>query len=158
MTENPLAEAGVKSRRAEIIDKLRSTRVWPALRGILMRGGPVFALIILSVYLANATPYFMTESNLVNVARRTSVVAIFAIGQTFVILTGGIDLSVGAIGALAASVSAVAMTQQIELFGSTVGPLDFGAGLLVALIVGALAGFINGLLITKGRIPDFIAI
>ncbi|MCZ7544264.1 MAG: ABC transporter permease [Anaerolineae bacterium] len=128
-----------------------------SIRDVVIRGGPVIALLLLSAYLTSATPYFLTESNLANVGRRTAVTAIFAIGQTFVILTGGIDLSVGAIGALAASVSAVLMTQQVTLFGVTVGPVDFGVGLLVALAVGVVAGSVNGLLITKGRIPDFIA-
>ena len=167
MSENPHAEA--KSARARIIDRFRSSwpgqawrgfrasRVWRTARELLIRGGPIIALVLLSAYLTNATPHFMTESNLVNVIRRTSVTAIFAIGQTFVILTGGIDLSVGAVGALAASVAAVTMTQRVQILGVTAGPIDFGIGLLIALLVGLAAGFINGLLITKGHIPDFIA-
>lgn len=135
----------------------RSSAVWQTVRSVLLRGGPFIALLVLAAYLTAATPFFLTESNLVNVARRTSVIAIFAIGQTFVILTGGIDLSVGAIGALAASVAAVCMTQQINILGVQIGPLGFIEGLIVALAVGLIAGLINGLLITRGRIPDFIA-
>jgi ribose transport system permease protein len=150
--------AGTASRRSlPALGDFKTSRGFRILRGILLQGGPVIALILLSLYLTNATPFFLTDSNLVNVTRRTAITAIFAIGQTFVILTGGIDLSVGAIGALAASIAAVCMTQQFEVFGTTVGPVDFGLGLIIALVVGVLAGGINGLLITKGRIPDFIA-
>jgi ribose transport system permease protein len=127
------------------------------MRDVLIQSGPLIALFLLALYLASATPYFMTESNLVNVGRRTSVLIIFAIGQTFVILTGGIDLSVGATAALAASISAVTMTQQVNVLGIKFGPVDFLPGLIVALIVGLGAGLLNGLLITRGRIPDFIA-
>jgi ribose transport system permease protein len=123
----------------------------------VIQSGPLIALFLLALYLASATPYFMTESNIVNVGRRTSVLIIFAIGQTFVILTGGIDLSVGATAALAASISAVTMTQQVNVLGIKFGPVGFLEGLVVALIVGLGAGLLNGLLITRGRIPDFIA-
>jgi ribose transport system permease protein len=154
----PGSTAATASRRGlPALGDFTTSRGFRILRGILLQGGPVIALILLGIYLANATPFFLTDSNMVNVTRRTAITAIFAIGQTFVILTGGIDLSVGAIGALAASISAVFMTQQIEVFGTTVGPVDFGLGLVIALGVGVLAGGINGLLITKGRIPDFIA-
>ncbi len=121
------------------------------------RAGPLLALILLSGYLALATPHFLTASNFANVARQTAITAILGVGQTMVILTAGIDLSVGAMAALAASLSAVAMTQQIDLAGIQVGPLPFWPGFLLALLTGGLAGFLNGLIITKGRIPDFIA-
>lgn len=157
MAEQPSDEAGTQPRHQTATEYLASSRLWWIVRTVLLRGGPLIALFLLSAYLTSATPYFFQESNLVNVARRTSVIAIFAIGQTFVILTGGIDLSVGAIGALAASVSAVCMTQRVNFYGWEFGPVGFGEGLLLALGVGLLAGTINGLLITRGRIPDFIA-
>jgi ribose transport system permease protein len=139
------------------LDNLRSSRMLHMSRNVLVQGGPLIALLLLAVYLTSATPYFMTESNLITVARRTSVLVIFAIGQTFVILTGGIDLSVGATAALAASISAVTMTQQVNVAGIKFGPVGFAEGLIIALAVGAAAGLLNGLLITRGRIPDFIA-
>lgn len=143
--------------RETLLDAVLSSRVARVLRYLLIHGGPMIALILLALYLRSATPYFWTESNLINVGRRTSVLVIFAIGQTFVILTGGIDLSVGAIAALSASVSAVTMTQQVSVFGIKFGPVGFVEGLIIALVVGAAAGLLNGLLITRGRIPDFIA-
>ena len=127
------------------------------LRQILLRGGSLIILVLLGAYLSFATPYFLTLSNLSNVARQSAITAILAIGQTLVILSAGIDLSVGAMAALAASVSAVLMTQRLEIVGVAIGPFPFGGGLLIALVVGTLAGWINGIVITKGRIPDFIA-
>ncbi|HHY46639.1 MAG TPA: ABC transporter permease, partial [Firmicutes bacterium] len=122
---------------------LRSMRI-----AALLRGGPVIALLLLSIYLAFATPHFLTAGNLMNVARQVSINAILAIGQTMVIISGGIDLSVGAILAVSASFGAVAMTYW---------GLTMWAGIILALLVGALAGFVNGVVVTKGRIPDFIA-
>ncbi|MGD2143592.1 MAG: ABC transporter permease [Anaerolineae bacterium] len=122
-----------------------------------MRGGPFLGLVLLAAYLSFATPHFFTVSNLVNVSRQTAITAILAVGQTFVILSAGIDLSVGAVAALAGSVSAVMMTQRMEFAGITLGPVNFLLGLPIALVVGTLAGMINGLVITRGRIPDFIA-
>jgi ribose/xylose/arabinose/galactoside ABC-type transport system permease subunit len=157
------------SRLGQMLDEYWSDHVSPTLvrfvrsrlgrilRGILIQGGPIIALALLCLYFDQHSDFFWTPGNRINVLRRTSVTAIFAIGQTFVILTGGIDLSVGAIGALAASISAVTMTQRVDFFGFEFGPVDFSVGLLIALGVGVLAGLINGVLITKGRIPDFIA-
>lgn len=127
-----------------------------AVRQMLLRGGPLIALILLSVYLSMATPYFFSMSNLSNVARQSAITAILAVGQTLVILTAGIDLSVGAMTAISASVAAVLMTQRFEFAGLAIGPVPFGVGILLAIAVGTLAGVINGLIITKGRIPDFI--
>ncbi|MCC7207956.1 MAG: ABC transporter permease [Anaerolineae bacterium] len=138
-------------------DQVARASSWQVIRSLLLRAGPLVALFVLCLFLASATPHFLTQGNLVNVARRTSTIAIFAIGQTFVILTGGIDLSVGAVGALAASVAAVTMTQRITIAGLEIGPIGFIEGFLLALVIGLLAGMINGLLVTKGRIPDFIA-
>ena len=155
MSEKNLVETQ-DTRRASFLN-LASSRIARLLRDALIHGGPVIALLLLGLYLQSATPYFWTESNMINVARRTSVLVIFAVGQTFVILTGGIDLSVGATAALAGSVSAVTMTQQVNVFGIKFGPVGFVEGLAIALAVGAGAGLLNGLLITRGRIPDFIA-
>lgn len=127
------------------------------LRSLAFRGGPLIALILLSSYLAIATPYFFTASNLTNVVRQSSITAILAVGQTLVIIIAGIDLSVGAIAALSASFAAVLMTQQVQIGDLSLGPISFVWGVIVALIVGILCGALNGLIINKGRIPDFIA-
>ena len=134
-----------------------SRGVAQTLQLMLLRGGPLIALLLLATYLSVASPYFFTDSNLANIARQSSITAILAVGQTFVILAAGIDLSIAAIAALSASVSAVLMTQQLTLAGATIGPVSFEVGLVIALAAGTLAGLINGLIITYGRIPDFIA-
>ena len=126
-------------------------------RDVLLRGGPLLGLLVLVTYLSVASEHFLTEGNLENVSRQIAVTTILAVGQTLVIISGGIDLSVGAVAALAASVAAVAMTSQTQILGFTFGPVDFWAGILIGLIVGALAGFVNGVIIAKGQIPDFIA-
>lgn len=126
-------------------------------RDLLLRGAPLLGLLLLVGYLAWATPYFLTEGNLENVSRQIAVTTILAVGQTLVILSGGIDLSVGATAALAACVAAVTMTSQISILGFTFGPVDFWLGMVIGLCTGALAGFVNGIIIAKGQIPDFIA-
>ena len=147
-TENATAPPAVAAETQGLRD---------ALQQVLLRGGPLIALTLLSVYLSLASPYFLSFSNLSNVTRQSAITAILAVGQTLVILSAGIDLSVGAMVAVSASVAAVMMTQRLEIFGLAVGPVPFGVGLTIALGVGTLAGFINGFIITKSRIPDFIA-
>lgn len=128
-----------------------------ATRFVLLRGGPFIALALLGLYLSLASPHFLTFGNMANVARQSAITAILAVGQTVVILSAGIDLSVGAMAALSASVAAVLMTSRVEVLGIGLGPYPFPVGMLLALLVGTLAGLVNGIIITKGRIPDFIA-
>ncbi len=118
------------------------------IRKILLKGGPIVALFLLIIYLSFATPYFFTVGNFLNIIRQSSINAILAVGQTMVIISAGIDLSVGAVLALSASMSAVA----VSYWG-----LNLSVGILLGLGTGALIGFITGVIITKGRIPDFIA-
>ncbi len=131
--------------------------LWGIVKQTLLRAGPVIAFLLLGIYLSAATPHFLTGSNMINVARQTSITAILAIGQTLVIIAGGIDLSVGAVAAISASTAAVMLTQQFTIGGLVIGPVGFGWGLLIAILVGLIAGGLNGLLITRGHIPDFIA-
>jgi len=124
---------------------------------MLFRGGPLIALLILVGFLAFASPYFFTVNNLLNVARQSSFTAILAVGQTVVIITGGIDLSVAAIAALSASVAAVVLTQPFEIAGVAIGPLPPVLGIGAGLLVGIAAGTLNGWVIARFRIPDFVA-
>jgi len=109
--------------------------------------GTAIGLLALCIGLWIATPYFATASNLANVVEQSAVVGIVAIGMTFVILTGGIDLSVGSVVALAGVVIGSLLQQHVSL------PL----ALLVGLLVGVAAGIANGLMITMGKLPPFIA-
>jgi len=157
VTQKPqvASESSVPERKGAAI--FLSGRLPTTFREIILRAGPLIALILLAAYLSFATPFFLRTSNLVNVTRQSAITAIIGVGQTFVILTGGIDLSVGAIAAISASVAAVLMTQQMNVGGLVIGPLNFWVGLPIALLVGILGGLLNGLIITRGRIPDFIA-
>jgi ribose transport system permease protein len=119
---------------------------WGDLQQALFRGGPFIALVILCVLLSFASRYFLSFDNIFNITRQSAFTAILAVGQTFVIISGGIDLSVAATAALAASVSAVLLTQPVTI-----------AGLAIGLLVGLVAGTINGWIIARFRIPDFIA-
>ncbi len=123
----------------------------------LLRGGPIIALLLLVAYFSLVAPHFATFSNLINISEQNAYLIILAIGQTLVIVGAGIDLSVGAVMAVSASVMAVLATQEISIFGMTFGPVNAVTSIIIGLMVGALAGFINGTIITKGRIPDFIA-
>ena len=155
-----LKQPNTETPNGESVNRYTETKVtniWGFLQQTLLRAGPIVVFMILTIYMSSATPHFLTGSNVVNVARQTSITAILAIGQTLVIIAGGIDLSVGAVAAISASVAAVLMTQQIHIGPLLIGPLGFGWGLLIAAFVGIAVGGINGLLITRGRIPDFIA-
>jgi ribose transport system permease protein len=93
------------------------------------------------------TPHFLTISNLLNIAEQATIIAIIAVGMTFVIITGGIDLSVGSVLAFSGVVMASALQYEVPL------PL----ALLIGLAVGLFCGLVNGILITVGRLPPFIA-
>jgi ribose transport system permease protein len=109
--------------------------------------GTLLGLAGLVVLLTLLTPHFLSVSNLLNVMEQTSINAVIAVGMTFVILSGGIDLSVGSVLAVAGVVLASALRAAWPV------PLAIGAG----VSVGALSGLVNGLLITRGRLPAFIA-
>jgi ribose/xylose/arabinose/galactoside ABC-type transport system permease subunit len=131
------------------------------LRGIgwstLLRGGPIIALLLLLLYFSFTSPHFATISNLKNIGEQNAYLIILAMGQTMVIMGAGIDLSVGAVMAVSASIMAVLATQTITIGGLSIGPLSAWSAMLIGFLVGAIAGTINGLVIAKGRIPDFVA-
>ena len=107
----------------------------------------VIILVIMCMIAAFLSPEFLSVSNLFNVVRQITVVAILGCGMTFVILTGGIDLSVGAIIGLAGAISAGVLTYTGNV------ALAMGAGLLI----GVLCGAANGFFVAKCGIPPFIA-
>jgi ribose transport system permease protein len=108
--------------------------------------GTVIGLVVLCAVLWILTPHFLTVSNLLNVAEQTSINAVVAVGMTFVILSGGIDLSVGSIVALAGVVLGTSLQGGQPLYVAV--PL--------ALVVGLACGLANGGLISWGGLPPFI--
>lgn len=114
----------------------------------------VVALIALCVILSIVSPVFLSISNILNIFVQTSINGIVAIGMTMVILTGGIDLSVGSVVALA-GVTAGLTSMAIDADATSAG-LGIVC-IIMALAVGALAGLVNGVLISKAKLPAFIA-
>ena len=106
------------------------------------------ALVVLFVALSLASPHFLTADNLFNIGSQTAVIAIIAVAQTMIIITKGIDLSVGSVAALAGVVGAIVVRD----LGFSVWEATF-----VAIGIGATAGLVNGLLVAVARLPPFIA-
>ncbi len=100
-------------------------------------------------------PYFIRPENLVNVMRQSSYTGIIALGMTFVIISGGIDLSVGAVAAFVASCGVLFMNWVLKAAGGN-EVLAILGGVSVMIALGFAAGALNGLLITKGKIVPFI--
>jgi ribose transport system permease protein len=106
------------------------------------------ALIVVFVILSIASPEFLTADNLFNVGSQTAVVAVIAVGMTLVIITAGIDLSVGSVAALSGVAGAILMVS----YG-----LPVPVGILGGLFVGAACGLVNGLLVAFAGLNPFIA-
>ncbi|MBE3102720.1 MAG: ribose ABC transporter permease, partial [Bacilli bacterium] len=116
-------------------------------QSILQKLGPIIGLLVIVIIITFLSPNFLSLNNILNVLRQVSINALIAFGMTFVILTGGIDLSVGSILALTGAVTA-------GLMASGVDPI---LAMLVGLILGAILGAINGFIIAKGKVAPFIA-
>lgn len=106
----------------------------------------IFALVLIffAIWLG---PSFFSKSNLLNITRQTAMVSVMAVAMTFVIACGQIDLSIGAVVALSALLSAWVLEENNNLF----------LALLLALAVGTIVGIVNGLLVTLLKIPAFLA-
>lgn len=114
---------------------------------ILKNNGILIVFFLICIGLSFLSPYFLTVHNIMNIIRQTSIYGIIAVGMTFVILTGGIDLSVGSILGLSGMICAGLMKNH--------GTSIFVAS-AAAILVGSGIGLINGLLITIGKIAPFV--
>jgi ribose transport system permease protein len=123
---------GVRDRLSDVVSQLAAA------------GG----LIVVFIALSFASPYFLTSNNLFNIGVQVSIVAIVAMGETLVILTAGIDLSVGSVAGL----GGILGTMAIAKAGLPIVP-----GIFIGILTGAVVGTVNGLLITQMRLPPFIA-
>ncbi|ODT79783.1 MAG: ABC transporter permease [Pelagibacterium sp. SCN 64-44] len=130
----------VKSRRAFRLD--------------LKTVGPLLALALLVLLGISLNENFLSYNNLTNVLARSSFIGIIAIGATFVITAGGLDLSVGSMAAVTAGVMIIVMNALIPSMGVSVGVVLIG--MLAGLAMGGAAGVGNGLMVTRGRIEAFI--
>ena len=106
------------------------------------------ALIIIFIFFSIASPYFLTFSNVVGILIATAVNGLLALGVTFIIISGGIDLSVGTVMTLCSVMSAV----MVKNLG-----LPVPVGIIVGVLTGGIAGFVNGIMISKLKLPPFIA-
>ncbi len=112
------------------------------------RVGIVLALLVTCAVLALLRPHFLSMANLTNVVRQVSINGLLAVGVTFVLLTGGVDLSLG---------SVVALTGVVAALFAHPGGYTLAVPILVGLLAGAACGGVNGLVVTRGKVPPFIA-
>lgn len=134
-THRPMPRSTVSQRSANMVG------VWLQ----VIRLGPLLLLLLLGVVLSVASPHFLSPRNFANIGLEASVVAVLALGQLLVIVTAGIDLSVGAGAALAGVIGAL----WVKDIGITSGWLTIPT----MIFAGGLIGLINGLLFVKGRMP-----
>lgn len=127
-------QAKQKTKRQLIMEKYRNEL------------GVGIAFILFFVVICIISPYFFTSRNLSNLASQCATIAILAIGETYVVLTGGIDLSVGSVMGFSSMVAAMVMvsTQSVAL------------GVIIGLIAGMVCGVVNGLLVGYAKLPGFI--
>jgi ribose transport system permease protein len=111
--------------------------------------GALLGVAFLLVLMGLSSPYFLTPGNLTSVLVQASVVAILAVGETFVILTGNIDLSVAAVCAFSGSTAGLLIARQPIV-------LDPVAGICLALAIGVAVGLFNGVLIARFGLPAFV--
>ncbi|WP_432119979.1 ABC transporter permease/substrate-binding protein [Streptomyces sp. bgisy032] len=118
------------------------------LRRLLLDNGALTALIVLVIAMSALSGDFLTADNLLNVGVQAAVTAILAFGVTFVIVSAGIDLSVGSVAALSATVLA---------WSATSAGVPVFLAVLLAIATGIVCGLVNGVLISFGKLPPFIA-
>ena len=143
MNESNKGAATIPPPPPTIVEEKRSWADW--VTGV---GGPLIGLVLLCVIFSLTTDVFLTWRNALNVIDQITVLGILAIGMTAVIVIGGIDLSVG-------SILAFSMMMMGWLYQSVGVPL--GLAIVAGLVVGAACGLVNGLLITRAKLPPFIA-
>jgi ribose transport system permease protein len=107
----------------------------------VVEAGPVLILVLVALAMSLLSPFFLTERNVTNLGFQTSIVAVLALGQLLVILTRGIDLSVGAV---------VALAGVLGVMAGDSGPVV----VLTMALAGALVGAVNGLVLVKGRVMN----
>ncbi len=117
------------------------------LKEFLIQNKSLVVLVVFCVVIALLNPRFLTVSNLLNILRQTSINSVIAVGMTFVILTGGIDLSVGSVLAIAGAVAASMIARGNNTYLTIIAALAIGAGI----------GAFNGFIISKGKLQPFIA-
>jgi len=145
MNQKKMSVAVSKLEQPQTMEKTKT--VVEKIRDQIRQLGLVIALFALAAVISLLSPYFLRADNLINVLMQASINLIIALGMTFVISTGGIDLSVGSIVGLAGMIMAKSLIAGNSL------PLT----ILLTLLSGIAMGTVNGLLITRVKLPPFIA-
>ncbi len=131
------------------------------LKSILSKLGIGIALIVMIIGMSFASDAFLSTNNILNILLQVSVICIIAVGMTYVILTGGIDLSVGSIVALSAVCLGIFTHAGMKWLGEESSDLAILAivllSILGSILVGALCGYVNGIIIVYGKVTSFIA-
>jgi len=120
------------------------------LSSLIPRYGVFIAFVLLCVLFAAFSPAFLTGKNMINLVRQVAFNAILSMGMTLVMISGGIDLSVGSVMALAAVITA----SLVKLEGQI---MPVFPAVVIGLLVGAVCGGINGVTVSKGKLAPFIA-
>lgn len=130
----------------------------PVFKVIMKRAQPLLALAGLLLFFSALSPNFFSGGNLIIMSKHVAINAILAIGMTFVILTGGIDLSIGAIAGLSGMIAGGLIHEGLVLgtLGYTVY-FSVPVVIIISLVLGVLVGLVNALLITKFKVAPFIA-
>jgi inositol transport system permease protein len=130
-----------------------------SIRNSVRKYGIILVLILMIILLSIIQPAFLSATNIFNVLTQSCIFGIMALGMTFVIISKGIDLSVGSVLALAGVIAASfgQVSSATEKYFPNMPALPLIVPILVGLLIGALCGFVNGFLIAKTKIPAFIA-
>jgi ribose transport system permease protein len=144
-TSRPLAPAKPALKRPNVVAALKGRLLAPSTRQTLLAFASLLALMM---FFSVASPNFLQADNMVSILQATAVNGVLAIACTFVIITAGIDLSVGTLMTFCAVMAGVFLTYW---------GLPIWAGVAAAILFGALCGFTSGVLIAKLKIPPFIA-
>jgi ribose transport system permease protein len=124
-----------------------SIKSFAKIKELMRKLASLLSLILMSIALTILSPYFLTIDNIFNIGLQMAVIAIMAIGEMMVIISAGIDLSVGSVLALSGVISTIALVNKSGIFLAVV----------IGVLTGTACGFVNGALISFGKIPPFIA-
>lgn len=122
----------------------------------LLKGRTFIVLILLIIFFSMASPTFLTAKSLLLIAKHVALYGILGIGMTYVIITGGIDLSVGAVVGLSGMIAGGLINEGLQMMGYTMY-FSIPLVVLMTIICGALIGAFNGILITRFHVAPFIA-
>jgi ribose/xylose/arabinose/galactoside ABC-type transport system permease subunit len=135
------------------MNNMNRKRIYDKFKVLLKNQPLLFILFGLCIIISSVSPVFLYPQNIINVLIQTSINALIATGMTFVIISGGIDLSVGSVAALSGIVVAAVILPLTEISI----PLTVILMVLLSIIVGTFIGFINGFVISRLRVPAFVA-